>query len=162
MLEKAVAELKGEAVKEGIEPSISLNVSAFIPESYIEDMALRLGIYRRIANAKEVEQLQDIGSEMTDRFGSLPEEVRRLLDIMALKISARRLFIIRISEGEGRVRFVFSDETPVKIEKLFDLRKIFHGIKFHKDGFDLTSRGLSREDVYKDVNKVISSLNENS
>lgn len=145
MLEKAVAEVKGLEVKEEIEPSINLNVSALIPERYIEDMALRLGIYRRIANASEMENLDDIESEMADRFGSLPDEVRRLLDIMRLKILAKRLFITKISESDGRIRFVFSDKTPVETEKIFSLQKTFYGIRFHKDGFELSFKGLSRD-----------------
>lgn len=160
MLEKAVAELKGDAVKEGIEPSVSLNVSALIPESYVEDMALRLGIYRRIANARDIGQIEDIGSEMADRFGSLPGEVKSLLDIMVLKILARRLFITGISQTGGRVRFVFSDETPVKVERLFELRKIFQGIKFHKDGFELVAKSPSADDIYDQVHRALSILNE--
>lgn len=145
MLEKAVAELKGEKMVEEIEPSINLNISAHIPESYIEDIALRLSIYRRIASAKGTEYLEDIEAEMTDRFGNLPDEVRRLLDIMRLKIMAKRLFITKISDSDERVRFVFSNETPVKTEKIFGLQKTFHGIRFHKDGFELGLKGLSRD-----------------
>jgi transcription-repair coupling factor (superfamily II helicase) len=145
MLENAVAELKGMEVKEEIEPSITLKVAALIPESYIEDMTVRLSVYRRIANAKKREDLEDMESEMKDRFGGLPDEVGNLLEIMRLKIMARKLLITRISETEGKARFVFAEETPVRPDQIFSLQKTFHGIRFHKDGFELDLKGLVKK-----------------
>jgi transcription-repair coupling factor (superfamily II helicase) len=159
MLENAVAELKGMEVKEELEPSISLRVAALIPEWYIEDMTLRLSIYRRIAGAKSVEDVEDIGGEMRDRFGSLPEEVRNLLEIMRLKVAARRLLITKISETDGKVKVAFADETPVKTESIFGLRETFQGIRFAKDGFELDVKGLSGEDVRKTIHRALLNLN---
>lgn len=159
MLENAVAELKGEVVKEEIEPSISLRVTALIPEGYVEDMTLRLSIYRRIARAKSMEDMDDIEAEMRDRFGSLPEEVENLLEIMRLKVTARRLMITKISETDGRVKFAFANETPVKTETIFGLQKTFQGIRFSKDGFELSVKGLSGDDVRKKIHRALSSLN---
>jgi transcription-repair coupling factor (superfamily II helicase) len=143
MLEKAVAELKGGEAKEEIEPSLNLKVTARIPERYVEDLTIRLSLYRRVANAKSGEALDNIEMEMADRFGSLPEEVKRLLEVMRLKIMARRLWITHISETDGRVRFVFSDKTPVGTGKMFDLRENLRDIRFHKDGFELAVKRLS-------------------
>lgn len=136
MLEKAVAELKGVEMKEEWEPSISLKVTARIPEEYIEDMTVRMSVYRRIANAYSPEELSDIEAEMTDRFGAVPDEVRRLLGIMRLKSMARRLSILKISETDRKIRVVFSKDTSVATEKVFALQKTFHGIRFHRDGFE--------------------------
>jgi len=138
MLEKAVAELKGVEMKEEWEPSISLKVTARIPEEYIEDMTVRMSVYRRIANAHSPEELSDIGAEMTDRFGAVPDEVRRLLEIMRLKSMARRLSILKISETDRKIRVVFSKDTSVATEKVLALQKTFHGIRFHRDGFELS------------------------
>ncbi len=158
MLEKAVAELKGEEVREEAEPSINLKVSALIPDYYIEDMTLRLSMYRRIANAKEVEGLEDIEAEMADRFGALPEEARRLLEIMKLKLMARRLSIINISETDRRIRFTFSESAPAAPEKILELQKTFRGIRFHKDGFEMNLSGLARDDAHREVHRALSSL----
>ncbi len=158
MLENAVAELRGLEVREEIEPSISLNVAALVPEEYIEDMTQRLSMYRRIANAETHEELEDIESEMKDRFGDLPEEARRLLEIMGLKITARELLIIRVSETDGKVRFVFSDETPVETEKIFGLRKTFRNVRFHRDGFEVDLTGFSGEEALREIRRVMSSL----
>jgi transcription-repair coupling factor (superfamily II helicase) len=159
MLENAVAELKGEEVKEEKEPSITLKVAALIPESYIDDMTVRLSVYRRIANVKSLEELGDREAEIEDRFGALPGEVRGLVEIMKMKIMARKLSITRISETDGKVRFVFAEETPVRPEQIFGLQNTFHGVRFHKDGFELTFRGLPAEESRKEVYRALSALN---
>jgi len=143
MLEKTVAELKGIEKREESEPSISLRVSALIPEGYIEDITLRLSIYRRIAGSVSEDGINDIESEMRDRFGSLPEEVERLLKVMKLKIMAKRLLISGISESDSKVRFVFSEDTPVKAESILGLQKAFKDMRFQKDGFEVKVKGLA-------------------
>ena len=159
MLENAVAELKGTEVKEEREPSITLKVAALIPESYIEDMTVRLSVYRRIANAKNREDLEDMESEMKDRFGAPPGEVGNLLEIMKLKIMARKLLITRISETDGKVRFIFAEETPVRPDQIFSLQETFHGIRFHKDGFEFSLRGLHAGGSHNEICRVMSALN---
>lgn len=137
MLERTVAELKGEEIKEEVEPVLNLNIEAIIPEEYIEDITLRLGMYRRIARASNEEELQELALEMRDRFGETPEGVKNLLDVMRLKIIAKRLKIKGISENSGRIRFSFSEETPVSVEDLSGLYKRFPNIRFYSDGFDI-------------------------
>lgn len=137
MLERAIAELKGEEIREEFEPVISLQVDALIPEAYIEDVSVRLGMYRRIAAAKTEEDLEELVYEIRDRFGEIPEEVKNLIGIMRLKIMAKRLMIKGISEERSRIRFSFSEETPVGVEVLSGLYKRFPGIRFYPDGFDL-------------------------
>ncbi|HAM52811.1 MAG TPA: transcription-repair coupling factor [Nitrospiraceae bacterium] len=159
MLEKAVAELKGGEAKAEIEPSLHFRVAARIPEEYVEDLTIRLSIYRRVATAKSAEDLDNIETEMADRFGSLPEEVKRLLDIMRLKIMARTLCITQISEADGKVRFVFSDETSVGADKIFGLRDNLRGIHFQRDGFELGIKGLSpRKEPLEAVRDVLKQL----
>jgi transcription-repair coupling factor (superfamily II helicase) len=158
MLEKAVAELKGAGHKDEAEPSVSLRVSALIPDSYVEDMTLRLSIYRRVANAKSVEDLDDMESEMADRFGALPGETRRLLDVMKLKVMAKRLSILGIYETERGVRFVFSQSTPVAADRLLALHETFHGIRFHKDGFEVNLTAFPKDEAYREAFRVLDSL----
>ncbi|HXX80081.1 MAG TPA: TRCF domain-containing protein, partial [Thermodesulfovibrionales bacterium] len=158
MLEKAVAELKGMEMKEETEPSISLKMTARIPEEYIEDTTVRMSLYRRIANTHNPEALSDIEAEMTDRFGNVPEEVRRLLDIMRLKIIARRLSILKILETDRKIRVVFSKVTQMATEKVLALQKTFHGIRFHRDGFELNLKGVFMDEAYGEVSRALSSL----
>lgn len=137
MLERAVSELKGEEFKEEIEPVLNLNIEALIPEEYIEDVTVRLGMYRRVAKVRSEEEIQELASEMKDRFGEMPKAVKNLLDVMRLKTMAKRLAIRGIYERDGRVRLSFSDDTPVSVEEVSSLYKRFKGIRFYSDGFDM-------------------------
>ncbi len=159
MLEKAVAEIKGLKIEEEFEPSINLRVNAFIPEEYVDDITLRLSLYRRVASSKTDEALKALEFEIQDRFGKPPEEVKNLLDIMRLKMMAKELLITKILDTQGRVRIFFSPDTKVEPQDIFELRKKRDGkIKFLPDGFELDLRGLPWEQVYKEVSSVFTYL----
>lgn len=159
MLEKAVAELKGIEIEEEFEPSISLKADAFIPEEYIDDMTLRLSLYRRIASSKTHEAIEVLESEIEDRFGELPDEVKNLLNIMKLKISAKELRITKIHDIHGRIQVLFSPDTKVPLESILNLQKKIDGkIRFLPEGFELDLKGLPFKRVYKEVYEVMSEL----
>ncbi len=161
MLEKAVAELKGAEIKEEAEPVIELKASAFIPEEYIGEVTLRLSFYRRIASLKTEKEITDFEGELADRFGTLPGEVCNLLRIMRLKILAKRLSITRIQELRGKVRVVFSSDTPLQPAHIFDLqKKRKKTIKFFSDGFELDLNGAGWERVYEEVGSGLEELAE--
>lgn len=161
MLEKAVAELKGMDIKEEPEPVIELKTAAFIPEEYIEDVTLRLSFYRRIASLKSGQEVYDFKDEMIDRFGKLPPEVTNLLRIMHLKMFSKMLSITKIQEVRGKVRLVFSPETPVQPQNIFDLHnKKKRPVKFLPDGFELDLKGAEWEKVYEEVYRVLEELSE--
>ncbi len=138
MLEKAVAELKGEEISEEPEPAIELRTSAFIPEEYVEDITLRLSLYRRIACLRTEEEIGEFSSEISDRFGGLPEEMLHLLDVMRLKVLARLLSVAKVEETKGKARVIFSPGTKVQPEQIFGLHESRKGrIRFLPDGFEL-------------------------
>jgi len=159
MLEKAVAELKGMTIEEEFEPSISLRVNAFIPEEYIDDITLRLSLYRRIASSKTNEAIEAIELEIDDRFGRIPDEVKNLLDIMRLKTMARELLVTKIQDVQGKVRIVFSPDTKVEPRDIFELRKKRNGkIKFLPDGFEVDLMGFPRERIYEEISYLFTCL----
>ncbi|MEW6571049.1 MAG: transcription-repair coupling factor [Nitrospirota bacterium] len=163
MLEKAVAELRGVKIEEEFEPSVSLKVKAFIPEYYIDDITLRLSTYRKIAASKTEDALDDIRSEMEDRFGKIPAEAENLIEVMRLKIMARKLFIANIKEVDGRVRMIFSPETKVEPRNIFALRdKVGTGMKYLPEGFELDFTGFSRDKVNKELFEVMHTLSKSS
>lgn len=167
MLEKAVAELRGEEVKEEIDPQIRFRISAFIPEDYIPDAGIRLSIYRRISTARTRDALIDIRGEIIDRFGRMPREFENLLTIMNIKILARHLFISNVTDSDGRVRFTFvhDPENRYKMpENFFDkiLKRLFElqgkeRIRFLPDGFELDTRTRQRDVIIK-VEKFLINL----
>jgi len=169
MLEKAVSELKGEEIKEEIEPQIRLRLSAFIPDDYIPDATLRLSIYKRISALKSLDELSELKEELFDRFGSIPEEVNNLLHIIKIKILSRFLYISAISDLDGRYRlsFVSDKEDKYKIPEkffdnllriLFDMQKKEKGIRFLPDGFEFDTRGVPSKDRITKVEETLQSL----
>jgi transcription-repair coupling factor (superfamily II helicase) len=169
MLEKAVSELKGEEIKEEIEPQIRLRLSAFIPEDYIPDITLRLSIYRRISTVKSLNALTELKEELLDRFGSMPEEVNNLMHVIEVKILSRLLYISTVSDIDGRYRFFFVSDAEDKykipenffdklLKTLFELQKKERGIRFLPDGFEFDTQVIPSKDRITKVEETLQSL----
>jgi transcription-repair coupling factor (superfamily II helicase) len=102
MLEEAVAALKSgdeTVAEEQWSPSITVGTPVLIPEDYVGDLALRLGLYRRLADLASTEEIDAFGAELIDRFGPLPEEVEHLLKIVYIKSLCRRANVDKIDAG---------------------------------------------------------------
>jgi transcription-repair coupling factor (superfamily II helicase) len=118
MLQKAVAEIKGEDTGDDEDTVIDLRVQAAISEHYIDDPGIRLNLYRRIATAKDNETLSGIEEELRDRFGRHPEETRMLFKIMELKIAARKAQIAEIKKTGSEIRLFFKKSTNIEPDKV--------------------------------------------
>ncbi|MDI6744035.1 MAG: transcription-repair coupling factor [Thermodesulfovibrionales bacterium] len=166
MLESAVSELRGIKTEEEIEPRISLKISAFIPDEFIEDVTLRLGIYRKIASAKHHEDLDALIEELNDRFGRMPSEVQNLCDVMKLKITAKKLLITDITDMSGRVHVAFSKNTGVSGEKILGLYNILgKKVRFllgesslRQDGFEIDVKNFTWDETYKITKEALEKL----
>ena len=102
MLEEAVAELRagvGAPLDGQWSPQISLGAAILLPESYIADLELRLGLYRRLAMVESEEEIAAFGAELSDRFGPLPEEANQLLKLVAIKLLCRRANVEKFDAG---------------------------------------------------------------
>ena len=102
MLEEAVAAMRGGDLGEAADkwsPEISLGTAILIPESYVADLQLRLGLYRRLSQLERRADIDAFAAELVDRFGELPEEVRHLLDVMEIKGLSRRAGIAKVDAG---------------------------------------------------------------
>ncbi|MDZ4224575.1 MAG: TRCF domain-containing protein, partial [bacterium] len=85
LLAATIQRLKGEAVEEEITPEIFLKISAFLPENYIADTALRMELYKRMAHLSGEPEIAAFREELKDRFGALPEAVENLLEVIAIR-----------------------------------------------------------------------------
>jgi transcription-repair coupling factor (superfamily II helicase) len=115
MLEEAVASLKGGEVESADQwsPQISLGTSVLIPESYVADLQLRLGLYRRLSTIEQRSDIDAFAAELVDRFGELPAEVRHLFDVMEIKGLCRQAGIAQIDAGpKGAVLAFRKNEFP--------------------------------------------------
>ena len=92
---------------------VELHLAALIPNDYLPDVHLRLVMYKRIAMAKNQEELAELRVEMIDRFGMLPDAARNLFRVARLRFTARHLGVAKINIGRSGGYVEFSDETPL-------------------------------------------------
>jgi transcription-repair coupling factor (superfamily II helicase) len=121
MLEEAVASLKAgitEPLADRWSPQITIGTPVMIPETYIADLPVRLGLYRRLSEIENEGDIESIGAEMTDRFGPLPEEVEHLLQIVAIKSLCRRANVEKIEAGPKGGVISFRDNSFANPEGL--------------------------------------------
>ena len=108
LLEEAVQELRGQDVDRTSDPKIHVQASAFLPDDYLPDPDLKMDFYRRLADARGFEEVLKIEEELTDRFGRLPPLAASLLDVIRVKIGARKLGLATLSVG-ARLRMTFPE-----------------------------------------------------
>ena len=118
MLEEAVAERQGEAAEESWAPQINVGISVLIPEDYVPDLDLRMGLYRRLSSLTARADIDAFAAEVVDRFGPLPEEVQHLLAVLAIKIDCLAAGIEKIDAGPKGIAVVFRNQLFANPEKL--------------------------------------------
>ena len=126
LLERAVAALKSGKQPEldtpmDNGPEVDFQVSSLIPDDYLPDIHTRLVLYKRIANAKDSQQLRDLQIEMIDRFGLLPEASKNLFAITETKLIASPMGITKIEAGPNGGRVLFQIQPNINPEKLIEL-----------------------------------------
>jgi transcription-repair coupling factor (superfamily II helicase) len=149
LLQKTVADLKAKAARteqdslsDDIDPEINLQLSAYIPESYIPDISQRYITYRRMAalSTSPPELQSDLQEELVDRYGPLPVETTTLFRVIALKKDLAELGIKKLEQGRESLVLSFDDTTPLLPEMLMGyLQKYASGknrknLKFTPDG----------------------------
>ncbi len=99
-------------------PQISLGTPVLIPEAYVEDLGVRLGLYRRIATLVDKAEIEAFAAELIDRFGKLPPEVQNLLDVIAIKQLCKAAGIAKIDAGPKGAVVSFRDNRFANPQKL--------------------------------------------
>jgi transcription-repair coupling factor (superfamily II helicase) len=116
MLEDAVRELRGEAAAydgHDIDPELSFDVEAFLPDDYVADVGVRLSLYKRFAQARDDDEVNDLASEMEDRFGPPPEHAGRFVRLMRLKCELRSFRALGCEATRERVTLHLRADTPI-------------------------------------------------
>ncbi|HKQ69140.1 MAG TPA: transcription-repair coupling factor, partial [Polyangiaceae bacterium] len=121
MLEEAVHELRGEPVVHDVDPELSFDVEALVPEDYISDVGVRLSLYKRLASAENEAEVTDLAAEMEDRFGSPPTEAKQLVHLMRIKTELRRLSVLGCEASARTVTLHLREDTPIDPAKLTSL-----------------------------------------
>jgi len=126
LLFEAVAELRtakgidigAPILAEAFETLIDLSVSAYLPNSYINNEELKLEVYKKIAGISSREDFGDVFEEMEDRFGDLPQMAVNLLNVALLKASARRAGSTSLIQKGSNIVITFKPDANVDVNKL--------------------------------------------
>ena len=121
MLEEAILEMKSGGGKrtEEYAPQISVEAPILIPESYVLDLDLRMGLYRRLAELDDRQEVEAFAAELIDRFGSIPQETANLLKIVETKINCRKAKILKLDVGAKGAVVTFVPEGFPDLAGLF-------------------------------------------
>ncbi|MDV4144154.1 transcription-repair coupling factor [Shimia sp. FJ5] len=155
MLEEAIAKIKAgemEGLTEADDqwaPQINLGVPVLIPEAYVPDLDVRLGLYRRLSGLHSKVELEGFAAELIDRFGKLPKEVNTLLLIVRIKDMCKRAGISKLDGGPKGATIQFHNDKFASPQGLVEFIQNQKGLAKVKD-----NKIVVRRDWKKDSDKI--------
>jgi transcription-repair coupling factor (superfamily II helicase) len=156
MLEETICRMRGEEMTERVEPEINLKVPAFIPEAYVKDTNHRLVIYKKLTQAESEEDVLDVQSEVSDRFGKYPLATAYLFETMKLRVLLKKLLVRQIDFDGKHVVISFHPRTPAPPDLIIGMmRNEPKKYQFTPDyKLVCTLKGTSFEDIL-DLSKCV-------
>ncbi|WP_424940002.1 transcription-repair coupling factor [Aliiroseovarius sp. S253] len=139
MLEEAIAKIKSgqlEGLSEadtGWAPQINLGVPVLIPDTYVPDLDVRLGLYRRLSSLSKKVELEGFAAELIDRFGPLPKEVNTLMLIVRIKGMCKRAGISKLDGGPKGATIQFHNDKFASPEGLIEFIQAQNGLAKVRD-----------------------------
>ena len=121
MLEEAIldARASGAAIRpRDFSPQITVDAPILIPEEYVPDLDLRMGLYRRLNDVDDKAGLESFAAEMIDRFGPLPDATDNLIRLIEIKLDAKKACVSKIDVGPRGAVVSFHDDKPPNIPGL--------------------------------------------
>ena len=159
MLERTVRELKGESEAQALSTQLNLALNLRIPNEYVQEENQRLRMYKRIAGVESEDQLQDVRSEMEDRYGPLPAPVRNLLNATALKLFSQRVGVAAIERKQNVIHLRFTESANVDPAKLAEFVASNKGAQFSPGGtLKFVVRSTNAEDVLAKIKDLLQQL----
>jgi transcription-repair coupling factor (superfamily II helicase) len=134
MMERAVAERKGEAPPAELRSTINLGLDIRIPPAYISSESLRLRTYKRIAEVTSDAARDEVLRELQDRFGPPPTAVGNLLDYAVLKALCEQLLVVSVERRADQIALKFYEQTPVRPEQVVRLIRGRKGVRLDPSG----------------------------
>ncbi|MCR8827226.1 transcription-repair coupling factor [Pseudosulfitobacter koreensis] len=151
MLEEAIAKIKAgemEGLSEADEqwaPQINLGVPVLIPEDYVPDLDVRLGLYRRLSGLSTKVELEGFAAELIDRFGTLPREVNTLMLVVRIKAMCKRAGISKLDGGPKGATIQFHNDKFASPEGLVTFIQDQRGLARVKDNKIVVRRDWKSE-----------------
>ena len=161
MLEEAVAKLtQTNYNKKDFSPVLNLGLSFKIPDDYIEDQNIKIGIYKRLMQARAESELTGIKEELLDRFGALAKEVENLFDITTIRINAIKANVSKITYKNQLVSFEFFNDKPNNTEVILDIiRKNAKIAKLRPDNkLVVFIEEIQHNNLVRIINKVLEAI----
>jgi len=121
MLEEAILDAKAGGIRNrptDFSPQITVDAPILIPDDYVPDLDLRMGLYRRLNDLSEAQEVEAFAAEMIDRFGPLPAEAENLVTVIQVKLNAKRACVAKMDVGPKGVLVTFHDNKPPNIRGL--------------------------------------------
>jgi transcription-repair coupling factor (superfamily II helicase) len=155
MLKEAVTDIKNDTKhdNEDYTPEIKLSIPFFIPEEYIPDFSLRIQIYRELSTVEDIESLGIIQEDIVDRFGTIPQEILNLIEVIKIKIKAKTLCISKLEGGTKGIVLHFANDFQKNDEVISALKK--HPNKFQIKTANSILCVSDGEDLLKKTNAVL-------
>ncbi len=151
MLEETISRIRsGELDSPGADdgqwsPQINLGVPVMIPEGYIPDLDVRLGLYRRLSSLTTKVELEGFAAELIDRFGPVPKEVNTLLLVMRIKAMCRRAHIARLDAGPKGATVQFHQDKFPNPKGLVEFLQAQNGLAKIRDNKIIVRRDWARD-----------------
>ena len=155
MLEEAIAKIRAgemEGLSEADDqwaPQINLGVPVLIPENYVPDLDVRLGLYRRLSGLQGKVELEGFAAELIDRFGKLPREVNTLLLVVRIKEMCKKAGISKLDGGPKGATIQFHNDKFASPQGLVEFIQNQKGLAKVKD-----NRIVVRRDWKKESDKI--------
>jgi len=131
LLQDEIATLKGEAVEQRPKfPSMDLSIHAFLPADYMPSEELRILFYKKLVSSESMKAMDAVKAELQDRFGPLPAEAQTLVDVSALRMTARDLGISGVIQKPSSMEIQFLQNTPVQPGTFVQLAQDRKGLRF--------------------------------
>ena len=159
MLDRAVREMKGEVAADEPETQLNLGLNIRIPVEYIPEENQRLRMYKRVAGVENESRLNDVRSELEDRYGEPPAAVRNLLEYAALKLLAMRVGATAIERKRDLVTIKFRQNAEIDPGKLAKFVSSQRGAQFTPDGtLKYLSKAVSPAEVLAQLRGLLDEL----
>ncbi|GAB7387213.1 transcription-repair coupling factor [Bacillaceae bacterium] len=166
MLKEAIEELKGEEKKEEpVKPEIDLNLDAYIPSAYIPDEKQKIEMYKKLAAAATLKDVEDVTDELIDRFGAIPLSVEYLLAIARLKAYAMQHNIVQITKKDEQIQILFHERMSEEIDggRLFALagefgKRIGLFTSGQQIGITVKVNGMTNDELLTMLQKLLAKL----